>query len=162
MCFKLEARVARMLKRGDVDNAARALAENMDVSGSRLAQRQNLLAICKIKSNQIQSAKTLLQEICLKGHIDARVLNNLGNVALLETNAETALKLYKEAIKLNPWALEPRFNLGIAYSALGNFEQSLLSHLDYTRLKRTLNIIKFFIAGLFLILLMITTLQICL
>lgn len=147
MYLGFEAGVARMVKRGEVAQAAQRLAGRIYPGGKGVVERQNLMAVCKAKMRQVDEAKALLQQIHLERPRDARVANNLGNVALLEDEAQTAIKLYKKAARISPWALEPRFNMCLAYSELGESEKSLYSYHEYVQIKRIIRLGKTLLVG---------------
>ncbi|MGI6620928.1 MAG: tetratricopeptide repeat protein [Bacillota bacterium] len=136
MGLTLEARVARMVKRGRYAQAARMLAGKLGTPGRGYVARQNLMAVCQARMGRMDEAKLLLLQLELEHPGDPRVLNNLGNVALLEGNLRTAITLYKEAARLSPWAEEPRFNMCLAYRKLGEAESSLSSYHEYALVKR--------------------------
>ncbi len=125
-----------MVQRGQVAEAAQKLSEKMLADRKQCVRCQNLLAICKAKLGGLNKARALLEQIHGQNPGDPRILNNLGNIALLENNAEAALELYQEAVSANPWAYEPRFNACLAYNELGQFEKSLWAFQQYAFVKR--------------------------
>ncbi|HHT85995.1 MAG: tetratricopeptide repeat protein [Bacillota bacterium] len=136
MGLSLETRVARMVKRGQYAQAATMLTASIGSAGKGSVARQNLLAVCKARMGRLSDAKLILLQLELERPGNPRVLNNLGNVALLEDDARTAVKLYKEAARLSPWAPEPKFNMFLAYRRLGEIENSLYSYHEFVLTKR--------------------------
>lgn len=136
MCLSVEAKALRLVKRRRYAQAARLLAAQLDVHGRGPATSRNLIAVCKAKLGELHEARNILQQLQHEKPGDPRVLNNLGNLALLEDDARTALKLYREATRLSPWAAEPRFNMCLAYRELGEIEKALYSYHQFVLAKR--------------------------
>ncbi len=134
MCF--EAGIARMVRQGNVQEAARELGKRMTAGSGDSARRKNLLAICRAEMGDFRGARAILSETLSRVPQDLRTLNNLGNVALLESNPIEALELYRKASARNLWAVEPRYNSCMAYLRLGQAEKALWALQEYTLLTR--------------------------
>ena len=135
----------RLISRGEVREAESLLLGRRETGRKTPAWEQNLLAVCKAKMKGLEEAETLLGQEHLKRPKDAKVLNNLGNIALIKGDRPRAINYYRRAAKANPWAPEPRFNLSLAYSELGEFEKALYAHKDYTEIRRVLQLVKGFL-----------------
>jgi tetratricopeptide (TPR) repeat protein len=145
--LSLEAKAARMVKQGQYSEAAQVLAGRIGTREKGSVAILNLMAVCKAKLGQLYEAKTILKQLDHEYPGNPRVLNNLGNVALFEGDAPTALKLYKDAAKLSPWSSEPRFNMFLAYRELGEVEKSLCSYHEFVLIKRISYLSKVLVGG---------------
>lgn len=134
MCF--EAGIARMVRQGNVQEAASELGQRMTASSKASARQKNLLAICRAEMGDFIGARDILNETLSRAPQDLRTLNNLGNVALLESKPIEALELYRKASARNPWAVEPRYNSCMAYLQLGQAEKALWALQEYTLVAR--------------------------
>lgn len=150
MCTSFEAKIARMVQRGQVAEAARKLSQKLYTDKKQCPGCQNLLAICKAKLGYLNEAKQLLEQIHNQNPKSPMVLNNLGNIALLENNAKKALAFFQEAVVINPWAYQPRFNAYLAYNELGQIEKSLWAFQQYTFVKRVARLGKTVLWGVLL------------
>lgn len=136
MCF--QKGIARLLRQGDVQGAVRELGKAVPSHPERSLSHQNLLAICKAEMENLEESKALFHRILVQKPGDPRVLNNLGNVALLQGKPQEALRLYRRAAVLNPWAVEPRYNSCLAYLEMGHIEKALLAFQEYALLSKVL------------------------
>ncbi len=134
MCF--EAVIARMVRQGNVQDAARELGKRMSAGSRPSARSKNLLAICRAEMGDLRGARAILNKALSRAPQDLRTLNNLGNVTLLEGNPKAALELYKKAAARNLCAVEPRYNSCIAYLELGHAEKAIWALQEYTLLAR--------------------------
>lgn len=58
----------------------------------------------------------------------SKILNNLGNLYLIQKNYDRALEYFNQALENNPNMTEVHFNLGIVYTNKGLFDKALKSY----------------------------------
>ena len=91
MYLSLEAKAARMVKQGQYSEAAQVLAGRIGTREGKCCHTKPYGRV-QGKLGQLYEAKTILKQLIMNTG-NPRVLNNLGNMALLEGDASTALKL---------------------------------------------------------------------
>jgi arylsulfatase A-like enzyme len=62
------------------------------------------------------------------GEHRSKILNNLGNLYLIQQNYDLALEYFKQALENNPDMPEVYFNLGLVYTNKGLFDKALESY----------------------------------
>lgn len=77
------------------------------------------LAMLLVESDEVDSAKALLEEAIRRNPVDTKAYNNLGMVYYSELDVDTAVKHFRRALEIDPGNLEARYNLGLAFAEAG-------------------------------------------
>jgi len=77
------------------------------------------LAMLLVESDEVDSAKALLNEAIRREPTEAKAYNNLGMVYYSELEVDKAVRYFKRAIELDPGNVEARYNLGLAFAEAG-------------------------------------------
>jgi len=77
------------------------------------------LAMLLAESDEVDSAKVLLEEAIRIDPADAKAYNDLGMVYYTELDYDTAVKYFMKALEVEPGNLEAHYNLGLAFAERG-------------------------------------------
>lgn len=149
-----EGKVSNLICCGKVVQAHEILRSRLKKDRRINPRYINLLGICEAKMGHFKAAKDLFTHALSLCPGDAKFLNNLGNIFLIELDPDAAIDCYLKAIRKNIWAKEPRYNLVLAYQERGDFEKSMTCFDEYITLKKLHSWLKtIFLGVLFLLLL---------
>jgi len=95
-------------------NYERALQLDPDFNKARVN-----LAMLLVESDEVDSAKTLLEEAIRREPEDAKAYNNLGMVHYSELEVEKAVRYFRRALAIDPTNAEAHYNLGLAFAESG-------------------------------------------
>jgi len=158
LVWRVEARAKNMLDRGDAGGAAELLRSAIAREVRRNPRHLNLLGVCEARMGHFDAARKLFLSVLSDFPEDAAALTNMGNLAFLEGDHETARRYYTKALQQNFLLREPRFNLIRSYQYMGHFEKAMMAYQDYleiTKLGRLFHpalLLLLVIAGLVLLL----------
>lgn|GEM_PF-1249864 len=138
MLWGFERTVRSLILRGQMSEAARRLRERMRQDGRPKSRYLNYLGVCEGHLGHLESARELFIQALVISPRDPKPLNNLGNIAFMRSDLETARDYYMRSLKENVWATEPRFNLTVLYQDLGHSEKVLSSYEGYMMTKRAI------------------------
>jgi len=91
----------------------------------------NILGVHQAREGRLDRAEISFREALSASPHDPKILNNLGNLALLERKPDVAKEFYEKALQGNVFMIEPRYNLVIAYQDLGLSEKALAAYEEY-------------------------------
>jgi tetratricopeptide (TPR) repeat protein len=77
------------------------------------------LAMLLVESDEVDSAKALLNEAIRRNPMEAKAYNNLGMVYYSELEVGKAVQYFERAIELEPDNAEAHYNLGLAFAESG-------------------------------------------
>ncbi len=95
-------------------NYERALILDPDFNKARVN-----LAMLLVESDEVDSAKVLLEEAIRRDPTDAKACNNLGMVHYSELEVDKAVWYFKRALEIEPGDAEAHYNLGLAFAESG-------------------------------------------
>lgn len=95
-----------------------------DASGSDLPALQAAARAAIARGNWAE-AETAYRRILARTPRDARILNDLGNLARLQGRLDDALALYRQAVAAQPGLADAHNNLGAALLARARFDEAL-------------------------------------
>jgi tetratricopeptide (TPR) repeat protein len=77
------------------------------------------LAMLLAESDEVDSAKVLLEEAIKIDPMDAKAYNNLGMVHYTEMDVNTAVNYFRKALEVDPTSIEAHYNMGLAFAERG-------------------------------------------
>ena len=77
------------------------------------------LAMLLVESDEVDSAKALLEEAIRREPKDAKAYNNLGMVYYADLDVERAVRNFEHALEIEPDNQEAHYNLGLAFAESG-------------------------------------------
>jgi tetratricopeptide (TPR) repeat protein len=95
-------------------NYERALALDPDFNKARVN-----LAMLLVESDEVDSAKALLEEAIRREPKEAKAYNNLGMVYYSELDVAKAVEYFRRALEIDPANAEAHYNLGLAFAESG-------------------------------------------
>jgi len=133
-----ERTVIKLISKGHMSEAARRLRERMHKDIRPKSRYLNYLGVCEGHMGHLESARDLFIRALIISPRDPKPLNNLGNLAFMKNDLETAREYYMRSLRENVWATEPRFNLTVLYQYLGHSEKALSSYEGYVMAKKAI------------------------
>jgi tetratricopeptide (TPR) repeat protein len=97
-----------------MESYERALGMDPDLNKARVN-----LAMLLAESDEVDSAKVLLEEAIRFNPADAKAYNNLGMVYYTELDVNTAVDYFQKALEVDPGNIEAHYNLGLAFAERG-------------------------------------------
>jgi tetratricopeptide (TPR) repeat protein len=83
------------------------------------------LAMLLAESDEVDSAKVLLEEAIRIDPNDAKAYNNLGMVYYTDMDVNTAVKYFRKALEIDPTSVEAHYNLGLAFAERGLLREAI-------------------------------------
>jgi tetratricopeptide (TPR) repeat protein len=77
------------------------------------------LAMILAESDEVDSAKVLLEEAIAIDPQDGKAYNNLGMIYYTELDVDSAVGYFLKALEMDPQNVEARYNLGLAFAETG-------------------------------------------
>jgi tetratricopeptide (TPR) repeat protein len=77
------------------------------------------LAMLLAESDEVDSAKVLLEDAIRIDPTDAKAYNNLGMIYYTELDVNKAVDYFQEALEVDPGSSEAHYNLGLAFAERG-------------------------------------------
>lgn len=143
MVIKLfEANVMKLMANGKVAEARRCLLDRIRSSNRPNRRYLNLLGICEARLGDFAAAKLVFARVLAIWPRSPEAWNNLGNVALMESDPAEARRCYLMALGENVLRWEPCYNLVLAYQAMGHPEDALQAYRNYALSSRFRNWMK--------------------
>ncbi len=133
----VEMRARSLIARGELKLASDLLRSRVLETDNPSPKLLNLLGVCEARQGHRQAARDAFMKALTKSPRDPAALTNLGNLAYLEGDYDTARDLYNRALRQNIFLPEPRFNLVRSYQEMGHFEKAMMAFEDYSMLGRT-------------------------
>ncbi|MBO5738710.1 tetratricopeptide repeat protein [bacterium] len=99
---------------GNIQTAIKLLEELIYINPKFLLPAQKLASLY-IKSNQLTKAKEIYDNILLKGHINADIMHQYAILSSSLCDSDTAEKMLKKVIRMNPEMAKAHKDLGIIY-----------------------------------------------
>ncbi len=158
MSWGFECTIRRLIVGGKCGEAASRLRERMNRLSRPNGRYLNYLGVCESRLGHLDSARDLFTQALIVSPRDSRPLNNLGNLAFIRKDTDTAREYYIRSLRENAWASEPRHNLTVLYQDIGHSEKALSSYEGYMTVVRAVRWGKV-AAGTLLVLLVIILLS---
>ena len=83
------------------------------------------LAMLLAESDEVDSAKVLLEEAIRIDPTDAKAYNNLGMVYYTDMDVNTAVNYFRKALEVDPTSIEAHYNLGLAFAERGLLNEAI-------------------------------------
>jgi tetratricopeptide (TPR) repeat protein len=83
------------------------------------------LAMLLAESDEVDSAKVLLEEAIGMDPNDAKAYNNLGMVYYTDMDVNTAVDYFTKALEVDPTSVEAHYNLGLAFAERGLLHEAI-------------------------------------
>jgi len=83
------------------------------------------LAMLLAESDEVDSAKVLLDEAIRIDPTDAKAYNNLGMVYYTDLDVNTAVNYFRKALEVDPTSIEAHYNLGLAFAERGLLKEAI-------------------------------------
>jgi tetratricopeptide (TPR) repeat protein len=83
------------------------------------------LAMLLAESDEVDSAKVLLEEAIRIDPADAKAYNNLGMVYYTDMDVNTAVNYFLKALEVDPTSIEAHYNLGLAFAERGLLHEAI-------------------------------------
>jgi tetratricopeptide (TPR) repeat protein len=83
------------------------------------------LAMLLAESDEVDSAKVLLEEAITIDPADAKAYNNLGMVYYTDMDVNTAVNYFMKALEVDPASIEAHYNLGLAFAERGLLHEAI-------------------------------------
>lgn len=133
----IEMKARSLIARGELGLASDLLRARILATDNPSPRLLNLLGICEARQGHIEAAREAFTKALARAPRDPAALTNLGNLAFLEGNHDTAREFYNRALRQNVFLREPRFNLVRSYQEMGHFEKAMSAFEDYSILTKT-------------------------
>jgi len=130
--------VRKLIRQGKLAEASRLLRDRMSKDARPRSRYLNYLGVCEGRMGHLERARELFLRAHSLSPRDPKPLNNLGNLAYLQRDLDSARQYYMRALREDAWATEPRFNLALLYQDLGHSEKVLSSYEGYVITKRAI------------------------
>jgi len=83
------------------------------------------LAMLLAESDEVDSAKVLLEEAVRIDPTDAKAYNNLGMVYYTDMDVSTAVDYFRKALEVDPTSIEAHYNMGLAFAERGLLREAI-------------------------------------
>jgi tetratricopeptide (TPR) repeat protein len=83
------------------------------------------MAMLLAESDEVDSAKVLLEEAIKIDPADAKAYNNLGMVYYTDMDVNTAVNYFTKALEVDPTNIEAHYNLGLAFAERGLLHEAI-------------------------------------
>jgi Flp pilus assembly protein TadD len=153
VAWGFDATVRKLIAGGRNQEAAALLRDKTRRDPRPKPHHLNFLGVCEAQLGHPELAKELFRQVLLLAPRDAKALNNLGNLAYIAEDSETARDYYLKSLRESVWATEPRYNLTALYQDIGHSEKALSSYEDYVFVRRAILWARIAAAGIAVLLL---------